>query len=80
MPRLLSSQYKKIPYDATYQAIKLLSSKFDPNSKQYNEKIILTTGMYHSFQIEIIYDFNGQIKSQTLTRVYLRYAFYVVSN
>lgn len=78
MPKLLSSQHKKIPYDATFQAIKLLSSKYDANGKQYNEKLIVTTGVYHSFQIELVYDLSGQIRSQTLTRIFLRYAFYIV--
>lgn len=49
MPKLLGDQHKKIPYDATFQAVALLSSHYDPNDKQYYEYVLITTGLYHTF-------------------------------
>jgi hypothetical protein len=78
--QLVNEIKQKLPYDATFQAIILIESIRDAELKKSKDIILLTTGRFHTFQMEFLYDKNGNILSKTITKIYLRYAYYVIQN
>ena len=68
------------PYDATFQAVTLARSDFNPTLKKSTDIVIVTTGVYHTLQTSISYDTDHKLLSADITKFYLRYAYYVVEN
>jgi hypothetical protein len=78
---VMASEIKqKLPYDATFQSIILIESSRDVELKKTKDTILLTTGRFHTFQMDILYDMNSNILSKTITKLYLRYTYYVIQN
>ncbi len=80
LPKLLAEKGYRMPFDANFQAVTVANSFYDRQTGLENQTIIVTTGRFHTFQFFLLTDKNGNVQSVTLTRVYLRYAFYEVSN
>jgi hypothetical protein len=77
---LLNELKETLPYDATFQAIALLSSSSDPAKKTTTDNLLLTTGRYHTLQLAVTYGNTSQLISKKITRIYLRYSYYEVTN
>jgi hypothetical protein len=71
---------KTLPYDATFQGVAVLSSTYDSQLKNTKDNVLLTTGRFHTIQLEIIYDAKASIVSKKVIRFYLRYSYYEVMN
>ena len=69
-----------MPYDARFEAITVLYTQYDDEHKYENQTILVTTGRFHTFQIGLSTDNNGNVISLVLERVYLRYAGFHVQN
>jgi hypothetical protein len=76
---LLNDLKETLPYDATFQAIALLSSTKD-ETKKTTDNLLLTTGRYHTIQLAVTYGTTSALISKKITRIYLRYSYYEVSN
>jgi hypothetical protein len=55
---MLQSLGESLPYDATFQAVTVLSSYTNPTSKRTTDKLLITTGRYHTIQLALVYDNN----------------------
>jgi hypothetical protein len=77
---LLSPLGYQLPYDASYQALKLISKKYDQTLKKTSDTILLTTGKFHIIELKIEYTLTGDIIQQSISRLYMRYAFYDIQN
>ncbi len=47
---------ESLPYDATFQAITLISMNTNATSKRTVDKLLITTGRYHTIQMSLVYD------------------------
>jgi hypothetical protein len=52
---LLTQLNYQMPYDATYQAITRMQSNYDPTLKKITDKMLLTTGKFHTMELMIDY-------------------------
>ena len=80
IPLILTQNNIIMPYDATFQAITIVSTSFSESTKIFTDKILITTGVYHTLEIDVAYSSGKTISSAVLTALYLRYSFYTVSN
>ncbi len=79
LKKMLSDLKETLPYDATFQAIALISSTID-SSKQITENLLVTTGRYNTIQLAVKYSQSSTILSKKITRIYLRYSYYEITN
>jgi hypothetical protein len=77
---LLNDLNETLPYDATFQAIALLSSSKDTVKKTNTDNLLLTTGRYNTLQLAVTYGATSSLISKKITRIYLRYSYYEVEN
>lgn len=80
MPQLLSKINMNPPYDATYQAVKVIESTYDSSLLQTSDIVVVTTGTYHTVMLEIVYGANYAVRGQYVRKLFIRYAYYVVQN
>lgn len=80
MRPMLYSLGEALPYDATFQAITLISSTTDSLLRRTTERLLITTGRYHTIQLVLIYDFTYTLINKYIERLYLRYSYYEVGN
>ena len=80
VPSILSQSDSTPPYDATYQAVKLLETEVYPSLKEYQDIVAVTTGVYHTILLSILYDHNGNILKAEIQKFLNRYAYYEVGN
>lgn len=66
------------PYDATYQAVKVIETGYDPALLQTRDTIVVGTGMYHTLLVEVLYGANWGLVGQWIRKFFIRYAYYVV--
>jgi hypothetical protein len=71
---LLEKNNLHMPSDALFLSVSLVASKYNPHF--FMESVVITTNKYHSFEVLLIYDDNGNIISSELHRVYYRYGFF----
>jgi hypothetical protein len=76
---MLSDLKETLPYDATYQAVSLISSILDKTNKT-TDTLLITTGRYNTFQLTVQYSPTSTILSKAITRFYLRYSYYEITN
>lgn len=69
-----------LPYDATFQAVTLISSTRNNQAKLITDRLLVTTGRYHTIQVALTFDFNSNFISKTIEKLYLRYSYYEISN
>lgn len=56
-------------------------STFSNNtSRRTTDKLLITTGRYHTIQLSLDYDNTFNLINKTIERLYLRYSYYEVSN
>lgn len=67
-----------MPSDATYQAVALVSYKYNPN--HYVETVMVSTKGYHHVELYLIFDDNGKLLENYIWRIYYRYGFYNAIN
>ena len=77
---MLTKSGSSPPYDATYQAVKLLETEVDFSLKKYKDIVAVTTGVYHTILLNIVYDFNGNMMTADIWKFLNRYAYYDVVN
>lgn len=77
---LLTKLGYQMPYDASYQAITRMSSTYDPTLKKISDKMLLTTGKFHTIELSIDFSIEGTLQDIKITRLYMRYAFYNIQN
>ena len=53
---LIEALNETLPYDATFQAISLLSSQQRSDGKTILDRLLITTGRYHTLQVLLTYD------------------------
>lgn len=58
LPTKLNQLSMNPPYDATYQAVKLIESRYDSSLLRSTDTIVVTMGVYHSMLIEATYGSN----------------------
>lgn len=81
MPLMLNKIGMNPPYDATYQAVKVIETVYDGSLLQIKDTIVVTMGTYHTMMFEVVYGAaNHVIKTQAITKFFLRYSYYVVQN
>lgn len=51
-----------MPYDASYQALTQISSIYDLTLKKSTDKILLTTGKFHTIELTIDYGMDGTLQ------------------
>lgn len=78
MITLLEQNNLHMPYDAIFQAISLVTYKYNPHF--FMESVIVTTKKYHNFEVTLVFDDDGKLLSKILHRVYKGYGFYVTTN
>lgn len=71
---------ESLPYDATFQAITLISMNTNATSKRTVDKLLITTGRYHTIQMSLVYDNTFNLIDRVIQRLYLRYSYYEVGN
>jgi len=76
---MLAQIQETLPYDATYQAVTLLRREVDAQ-KGSTDTLLVTTGRYHTLQLEISYNKASSIVQKQITRFYLRYSYYEITN
>ncbi len=69
-----------LPYDATFQAVTLIESVRNSAVQMVTDRLLITTGRYHTIQLALTYDSKSNLVSKVVERFYLRYSFYDVSN
>lgn len=77
---LLKDLKETLPYDATFQAIALLSTTTDSAKNTTTQSLLLTTGRYHTLQLSVTYGATSALISKKITRIYLRYSYYEITN
>lgn len=77
---LLVALGETLPYDATFQAITLMGSTKNSAARTVTDRLLVTTGRYHTLQIAITFDSNSNLVSKVIERLYLRYSYYEVTN
>jgi len=81
MKPMLNSLGETLPYDATFQAITLISTSTDSLVRRTTERLLITTGKYHTIQLVLVYDFYYfTLINKYIERFYLRYSYYEVGN
>ena len=82
IPARLNQLSMNPPYDATYQAVKVIESSYDKVLLRSTDIVVVTMGVYHSMLLEITYGSNHVITNSTIkiTKFFLRYAYYTVTN
>lgn len=76
---LLNDLKETLPYDATFQAIALIDSTTD-SAKRTTQTLLITTGRFHTLQLSVTYNAASALISKKISRVYLRYSYYEVTN
>jgi hypothetical protein len=79
LKKMLVDLKETLPYDATFQAIALISSTMDA-SKRVTDNLLVTTGRYNTIQLAVTYSTTSTILSKKITRIYLRYSYYEITN
>lgn len=59
---LLTKLGYQLPYDASYQAITKMSSTYDQTLKKTTDKMLLTTGKFHTIQLSIDFSIDGPLQ------------------
>jgi hypothetical protein len=77
---MLNDLKETLPYDATFQAIALISTSADSAKRTTTQNLLLTTGRYHTLQLAVTYGATSALVSKSITRIYLRYSYYEVTN
>jgi len=81
MPDMLSKLNMNAPYDATYQAVKIVESYYDTSLLQMKHQVVVTTGTYHTILFSVLYGSNWAFIGQpTINKFFTRYAYYTVGN
>lgn len=81
MPDMLSKLNMNAPYDATYQAVKIVESYYDSSLLQMKHQVVVTTGTYHTILFSVLYGSNWAFIGQpTINKFFTRYAYYTVGN
>lgn len=80
VPALLAKAKANPPYDATYQAVKVVESSYDTSLEQSRDLVVLTTGVYHIVLLEVVLDVGHVAIQQSIKKFLSRYAYYVVEN
>jgi hypothetical protein len=68
------------PYDATFQAVKVVESVYNTALEQSEDLVVVTTGVYYTVLMRFVFDGNHRLIGQTIRKFFLRYAYYVVEN
>lgn len=81
MPDMLSKLNMNAPYDATYQAVKIVESYYDTSLLQMKHQVVVTTGTYHTILFSVLYGSNWAFIGQpNINKFFTRYAYYTVGN
>lgn len=59
---LLTMLNYQLPYDASYQAITRMQSTYDPTLKKINDKMLLTTGKFHTIEFSVDFSLSGTLQ------------------
>ncbi len=59
---LLTKLGYQLPYDASYQAITKMASVYDQTLKKITDKMLLTTGKFHTIQLSIDFSIEGPLQ------------------
>ena len=78
--KMLNDMQETLPYDATFQAITLLSSVADKLRGTTVDNLLITTGRYNTIQLELVWNAASKLLSSTIKRMYLRYSYYEIAN
>lgn len=68
------------PYDSTFQGIVLAKNVYDFSLKHSTDSIVVTLGTFHTLYITTVYDINFNIITTKISKFFMRYAFYAVSD